>query len=114
MKPIFESIVILTGAGVSAESGVATFRGPDGLWEGHRVEDVATPDGEAGNPELVQRFYDARRGRLPAGAAPAGVRRAGRHAGGGSAERGAGRAGAARRPIDRRRPGRPADRRGPA
>ena len=39
------NIVILTGAGVSAESGVATFRGPDGLWEGHRVEDVATPEG---------------------------------------------------------------------
>jgi NAD-dependent deacetylase len=59
-----ESIVILTGAGVSAESGVATFRGPDGLWEGHRVEDVATPEAFARNPELVQRFYDTRRARL--------------------------------------------------
>jgi NAD-dependent deacetylase len=58
------NIVILTGAGISAESGVATFRGPDGLWEGHRVEDVATPQGFARDPELVQRFYDARRARL--------------------------------------------------
>lgn len=58
------SIVILTGAGVSAESGVATFRGPDGLWEGHRVEDVATPEGFARDPALVRRFYDARRARL--------------------------------------------------
>jgi NAD-dependent deacetylase len=58
------SIVILTGAGVSAESGLATFRGPDGLWEGQRVEDVATPEAFARNPELVQRFYDARRARL--------------------------------------------------
>ena len=40
-------IVVLTGAGISAESGLATFRGPDGLWEGHRVEDVATPEGFA-------------------------------------------------------------------
>jgi NAD-dependent deacetylase len=59
-----ENIVVLTGAGVSAESGVATFRGPDGLWEGHRVEDVATPEAFARNPELVQLFYDARRARL--------------------------------------------------
>ncbi|MEA3063363.1 MAG: NAD-dependent deacetylase [Sphingomonadales bacterium] len=59
-----ERIVILTGAGTSAESGLATFRGPDGLWEGHRVEDVATPAAFARNPDLVQRFYDARRGRL--------------------------------------------------
>jgi len=58
------NIVILTGAGVSAESGIATFRGPDGLWEGHRVEDVATPEGFARDPALVQRFYDARRARL--------------------------------------------------
>src|SRR3954462_9452732 len=60
------NIVILTGAGISAESGVATFRGPDGLWEGHRVEDVATPEAFERNPELVQRFYDARRARLAA------------------------------------------------
>jgi NAD-dependent deacetylase len=58
------NIVILTGAGVSAESGLATFRGPDGLWEGHRVEDVATPEAFARDPALVQAFYDARRARL--------------------------------------------------
>ena len=58
------NIVILTGAGISAESGVATFRGPDGLWEGHRVEDVATPEGFARDPEQVLRFYDMRRARL--------------------------------------------------
>lgn len=58
------NIVILTGAGVSAESGIATFRGPDGLWEGHRVEDVATPEAYARDPVLVQNFYDARRRRL--------------------------------------------------
>ena len=58
------NIVILTGAGISAESGVATFRGPDGLWEGHRVEDVATPEAFARDPALVQAFYDARRAKL--------------------------------------------------
>jgi len=58
------NIVILTGAGISAESGLATFRGPDGLWEGHRVEDVATPEAYARDPALVQAFYDARRARL--------------------------------------------------
>jgi NAD-dependent deacetylase len=58
------NIVILTGAGVSAESGVATFRGPDGLWEGHRVEDVATPEAFARDPTLVHAFYDARRAKL--------------------------------------------------
>ena len=58
------SIVILTGAGVSAESGVATFRGPDGLWEGHRVEDVATPAAFNRDPALVHAFYDARRAKL--------------------------------------------------
>ncbi|HET9428413.1 MAG TPA: NAD-dependent deacylase [Allosphingosinicella sp.] len=58
------NIVILTGAGISAESGLATFRGPDGLWEGHRVEDVATPEAFARDPVLVQAFYDARRARL--------------------------------------------------
>ena len=63
MKDI-QNIVILTGAGISAESGVATFRGPDGLWEGHRVEDVATPEAFARNSELVQNFYDQRRARL--------------------------------------------------
>jgi NAD-dependent deacetylase len=58
------NIVILTGAGISAESGLATFRGPDGLWEGHRVEDVATPEAFERDPGLVQKFYDARRARL--------------------------------------------------
>jgi NAD-dependent deacetylase len=58
------NIVILTGAGISAESGIATFRASDGLWEDHRVEDVATPQGFARDPALVQRFYDARRARL--------------------------------------------------
>jgi len=58
------NIVILTGAGISAESGIATFRGPGGLWEGHRVEDVCTPDALARDPELVHRFYDARRAAL--------------------------------------------------
>ncbi|MBA2466588.1 MAG: NAD-dependent deacylase [Sphingomonas sp.] len=58
------NIVILTGAGVSAESGVATFRGPDGLWEGHRVEDVATPEAFRRDPALVRAFYDARRAKL--------------------------------------------------
>jgi NAD-dependent deacetylase len=63
MKDI-QNIVILTGAGISAESGVATFRGADGLWEGHRVEDVATPQAFWRDPVLVQSFYDARRARL--------------------------------------------------
>ncbi len=58
------NIVVLTGAGISAESGLATFRGPDGLWEGHRVEDVATPEAFARDPVLVHRFYDARRENL--------------------------------------------------
>ncbi len=58
------NIVILTGAGVSAELGVPTFRGPDGLWEGHRVEDVATPEAFRRDPVLVQRFYDDRRAAL--------------------------------------------------
>ena len=58
------NLVVLTGAGISAESGLATFRGPDGLWEGHRVEDVATPEAFARDPELVHKFYDARRAKL--------------------------------------------------
>ncbi|WP_327754091.1 NAD-dependent deacylase [Sphingobium sp. SJ10-10] len=58
------NIVILTGAGISAESGLATFRGPDGLWEGHRVEDVCTPEALARNAALVHRFYDERRAKL--------------------------------------------------
>ena len=55
------NIVILTGAGISAESGIDTFRSAGGLWEQHRVEDVATPEAFARDPELVLRFYDMRR-----------------------------------------------------
>ena len=55
------NIVILTGAGVSAESGIDTFRAEGGLWEQHRVEDVATPEAYARDPDLVLRFYDMRR-----------------------------------------------------
>ncbi|NVK29530.1 MAG: NAD-dependent protein deacylase [Gammaproteobacteria bacterium] len=58
------NIVILTGAGISAESGIQTFRASDGLWHEHRIEDVATPEGFAANPELVHRFYNARRALL--------------------------------------------------
>jgi len=57
-----KSIVILTGAGVSAESGIKTFRASDGLWEEHRIEDVATPEGFERDPVLVHRFYNTRRG----------------------------------------------------
>ncbi|MGY6551171.1 MAG: NAD-dependent deacylase [Erythrobacter sp.] len=57
-------IVILTGAGISAESGIDTFRAAGGLWEQHRVEDVATPEGFARNPNLVLGFYDMRRAAL--------------------------------------------------
>ena len=59
-------VVVLTGAGISAESGVPTFRDADGLWEGHRVEDVATPQAFDRDPDLVQHFYDARRAALAA------------------------------------------------
>ena len=62
--PHVRNIVILTGAGISAESGLATFRGPGGLWEGHRVEDVCTPEALAADPALVHRFYDLRRAAL--------------------------------------------------
>lgn len=61
---IGNNIVILTGAGISAESGIATFRDEGGLWAGHRVEDVATPEGFARNPALVQEFYNNRRRQL--------------------------------------------------
>ncbi|MEM6728027.1 MAG: Sir2 family NAD-dependent protein deacetylase [Pseudomonadota bacterium] len=54
-------LVILTGAGISAESGLATFRDAGGLWEGHRPEEVATPEAFARDPALVHRFYNARR-----------------------------------------------------
>ena len=61
MSADFHRIVILTGAGISAESGIDTFRSAGGLWEQHRVEDVATPEGFARNPDLVLGFYDMRR-----------------------------------------------------
>lgn len=57
-------VVVLTGAGISAESGLATFRDSGGLWEGHDPDDVATPEAFATDPDLVQRFYDARRAQL--------------------------------------------------
>lgn len=57
-------VVVLTGAGISAESGVPTFRDADGLWEGHRVEDVATPEAYDAAPSVVHAFYDARRAAL--------------------------------------------------
>ncbi len=60
----FHQIVILTGAGVSAESGLKTFRDSGGLWEGHDPMDIATPEAFARNPDLVYRFYNARRSQL--------------------------------------------------
>ncbi len=59
-----EKIVVLTGAGISAESGLKTFRDANGLWEGHDVMEVASPGGFAKNPELVLRFYNERRAQL--------------------------------------------------
>ncbi len=58
------SLVVLTGAGISAESGLATFRGRGGLWEGHRIEEVATPEAFARDPERVHAFYNLRRRQL--------------------------------------------------
>lgn len=60
-----KKITVLTGAGVSAESGVSTFRDSDGLWENHKVEDVASIEGWYRNPQLVLDFYNARRKQLP-------------------------------------------------
>ncbi|WP_341504128.1 Sir2 family NAD+-dependent deacetylase [Gallaecimonas sp. GXIMD4217] len=60
----YRKVVVLTGAGVSAESGIRTFRAQDGLWEQHRLEEVATPEAFAADPELVHRFYNARRAQL--------------------------------------------------
>lgn len=57
-------LVVLSGAGISAESGIATFRDSDGLWENHSIEDVATPQGFERDPELVLRFYNERRAKL--------------------------------------------------
>ncbi|HDZ06335.1 hypothetical protein LCGC14_0148610 [marine sediment metagenome] len=59
-----KNIVVLTGAGISAESGLKTFRDADGLWEGHDVMEVATPEGFQNNPELVLEFYNQRRRQL--------------------------------------------------
>jgi NAD-dependent deacetylase len=59
--PDIQNIVVLTGAGISAESGLATFRGPDGLWEGRRVEDICTPEALERDRALVLDFYDQRR-----------------------------------------------------
>lgn len=56
-----KKIVVLTGAGISAESGLKTFRDADGLWDGHKVEDVATPEAWKKNPKKVQQFYNERR-----------------------------------------------------
>ena len=59
-----KKLVVLTGAGISAESGIKTFRDSDGLWEGHNVNDVATPEGWHKNPALVLDFYNQRRKQL--------------------------------------------------
>ena len=64
MEARINRLVILTGAGISAESGIATFRGPGGLWEGQRVEDVCTPEALVRDQALVHRFYDERRAAL--------------------------------------------------
>lgn len=66
----YRSIVVLTGAGISAESGLKTFRASDGLWENHRVEDVATPEAFVRNPQLVHQFYNERRRQLLDGVRP--------------------------------------------
>jgi NAD-dependent deacetylase len=72
------NLVILTGAGISAESGLRTFRADDGLWEDHRVEDVASPEGFRRDPALVQRFYDERRANILAAGPNAAHRALGR------------------------------------
>ncbi len=61
---MFNSIVILTGAGISAESGIQTFRASDGLWHEHRIEDVATPEAFDRDPDMVHHFYNVRRQQL--------------------------------------------------
>jgi NAD-dependent deacetylase len=71
------NIVVLTGAGISRESGLHTFRDPDGIWARHRIEDVATPEAFARNPEAVHAFYNARRhGLLDAAIQPNAAHRA--------------------------------------
>jgi NAD-dependent deacetylase len=64
VRPRSDSIVVLTGAGISAESGLRTFRDAGGLWEGQRVEDVATPEGFQADPARVHQFYNERRAQL--------------------------------------------------
>ena len=64
METTKKRLVVLTGAGMSAESGISTFRDSNGLWENYRVEDVATPEGFARNPEMVLDFYNQRRREL--------------------------------------------------
>ena len=59
-----KKVVVFTGAGMSADSGVSTFRDADGLWENHRIEDVCTPEAWARNPQMVLDFYNARRAQL--------------------------------------------------
>ena len=56
-----KKVVVLTGAGISAESGLKTFRDSNGLWENHKIEDVATPQAWKANPEIVLEFYNQRR-----------------------------------------------------
>lgn len=70
MQYPYKNIVILTGAGISAESGINTFRSEDGLWEEHNIEDVATPEGFVRDPRLVQTFYNQRRKELQSGIFP--------------------------------------------
>lgn len=62
--PRSASIVVLTGAGISAESGISTFRDRNGLWENHRIEDVASPEGFTADPMMVHKFYNLRRAQL--------------------------------------------------
>lgn len=66
MSTVKPHLVVLSGAGMSAESGIPTFRGADGLWENHRIEDVASPDGWRRNPALVLGFYNERRKKMRA------------------------------------------------
>ena len=70
MATSYNRIVVLTGAGISAESGIKTFRAADGLWENHRVEDVATPEAYRRNPGVVHQFYNERRRHLLNGIKP--------------------------------------------
>ena len=68
--PANSSIFVLTGAGISKESGIQTFRDSDGLWNNHRIEDVASPEGFYRNPSLVYDFYNNRRRELNSGTEP--------------------------------------------